>query len=805
MTEHEARHAPASVGMRFGTRLILILMLVVLGTVAALAAAVQFALQRAVDRQLERELVFGERVWNETHLTRLQQLMDRTSVLAEDFGFKEALSTADAPTVQSALSNAGNRIGAPGQIALDANGDLLVANLEGIDTGGASVTRLVEALRNETSQQGFSVGVAGMDGQAHAVAMVPVFAPDLIAWVAMLQPVNQRALDTFQDLAGVDAAILGSVDCTPWLHTEALSDWSLGAQDCPRLRDAPDTLSTLSFGGDSDRPSKLLKLSLPGSDPVWMALAASRDAAWEPYQGLRNTLIEISLLAALLAAVVAWRAGRRVTRPLSDIADAAARIVRGDYGTELRVRGRDELAELSRAFNQMQRGIEMREQQIVYQAGHDALTGLPNRERALLELDRRLAASGGRAGVVALIDIRHLRQINDLFGHAFGDRLLNTVADRLDDAVRTGDLVSRWSGDEFLVLLDGVDADVSAQRAARLHAELCAPLEIDGTPFRIEATMGIAPFPEDAIDGASMARRADIALNEAKELDESIRCYAPGHDEQRLRQLRLIGELRMAIERDEFELVYQPKVDLATKQVRHAEVLLRWHHRELGRIPPDEFIPLAERAGLIRPITAFVLDRAAAQCAAWRQQGLSCGVAVNLSALDLADGQIVDAVLDALKRHRVPPADLILEVTESAMMRDLENALDAMHRLRRSGLHFSIDDFGTGQSSLAQLKRLPVDELKIDKSFVMNLLPGTEDERIVHSIVELAHALRLRVVAEGVETDEGRSLLESLGCETAQGYFYSRPLSATDFSRWMDARAASIGSAAADGCMAQPL
>lgn len=784
MTDPEKQSAPRRRGLRFGSKLVMILLALVLTVLLSMWAAVELAIEGAVDAQLHRELEVGERVWNETHLTRLEQMIDRVAVLAEDFGFRQAITSTDPPTVLSALANAGNRLAAPYQLAMDVDGRVLAANLpEGVQ----APTELLDALRAEAHRQGFAAGVVGVQGRPLQLALVPVFAPDLVAWVAMAQPLELRELEAFRSITGIDAGILVGSPCQASMALGSLAGWAPDAQPCADAIQSEDSLEVQRIQTGRSLPVKLLKLSFEQGTPVILALAATPDAALAPFIGLRRNIVELSLLAALLTALLAWQVGRRVSRPLQEVGDAAARIVEGDYSRSVVVRGNDELAELAQAFNRMQQGIELREQQILFQAGHDMLTGLPNRERALLSLNRMLQAEpeSGSVGAVALVDIRRFRQINDLFGHSFGDQLLMAVAERLDGAVREGDVVSRWGGNEFLLILRGVTAQGLVARAERLVEQMHAPLDLGGTPLQLEVCIGLAPFPDGATEAATLARRADVALNEAKASDDNFRCYEKGHDEQHLRQLRLIGDLRRAIERHELALVYQPKVDLIDQAVHHAEVLIRWNHPELGRVPPDEFIPLAERAGLIRAITAHVLDQALAQVARWRTQDIRCGVAVNLSAIDLADVQIVDTVLDALKRHRVPPQELILEVTESAMMRELDAALDAMHRLKRSGLRFSIDDFGTGHSSLAQLKRLPVDELKIDKSFVTDLLPGTEDERIVHSIVELAHAMSLRVVAEGVESADGRDILHRLGCETAQGYLYSKPLAAEDFAGWI--------------------
>jgi EAL domain-containing protein (putative c-di-GMP-specific phosphodiesterase class I) len=314
-------------------------------------------------------------------------------------------------------------------------------------------------------------------------------------------------------------------------------------------------------------------------------------------------------------------------------------------------------------------------------------------------------------------------------------------------------------------------------------------MDLEGTPLRLDIDLGLVPFERDGHgvlpDARTLLRRIEIANDLAKREGQAIALYREGMDEQHLRQLAIVGELRGAIEGDQFSLHYQPKIEIPTRDVRHAEALLRWTHPTLGRIGPDEFIPLAERAGLVGRLTRWVVDRAFADMAAWRRGGLDVGVAINLSAIDLADPELPDAVLERLRNHEVPAAAVIVEVTESAVLADLDRAIASLNRLRAEGLRVSVDDFGTGQSSLGQLKHLPADELKIDKSFVLQLAPGSEDERIVQSIVQLGHALGLKVVAEGVETEAGLEVLARLQCDVAQGYHFSRPLPVEALTAWL--------------------
>jgi diguanylate cyclase (GGDEF)-like protein len=495
-------------------------------------------------------------------------------------------------------------------------------------------------------------------------------------------------------------------------------------------------------------------------------------------------------LAALITLAVASWIGARVSRPVAELAHAAARVRQGDYGTLLEPKGEDELGDLARAFAGMQAAISERERRILHQATHDALTDLPNREQALQRLAAVMEGEGEEIihGAAVRVDIRHFREVNDLLGQTFGDEVLVRCAERLRGVVRGQDLVARVGGNEFLVLMHGIGAVDAHARVERLIVAMQAPLVLSQTELALDVSVGVALFPEDAVDAAQLLRRSDIALGVAKQGGKSVAVYEQGREEAHLRRLKLIGDLRHAEERGELSLAFQPQFALAAPRRLHAEALLRWSHPDLGNVPPDEFIPLAEHAGLVPSITRFVIGRALEQLVSWREQGIECGVAVNLSALDLSRPDLPEVVLGLLARHRIEPEALVLEVTESAVMQDLSQSIDTLRKLRSAGICIAVDDFGTGQSSLAQLKRLPVDQLKIDKSFVMGLRSGTDDERIVSSVVQLAHALSLVVVAEGVETEEGLEVLRQHGCELAQGFLHSRPLSAAAFTAWWTQR-----------------
>ncbi len=424
-----------------------------------------------------------------------------------------------------------------------------------------------------------------------------------------------------------------------------------------------------------------------------------------------------------------------------------------------------------------------------HQALHDSLTGLPNRSlfhdrvRTAIESARRQ----GTIAAVMVMDLDHFKEINDTLGHYHGDRLLQLVGARLSSSLRAEDTVARLGGDEFAVLLPSAGApDRAHEVASKVLDTLHRSFEIDGLTLEVGASIGIACFPVHGDDGEMLLQRADIAMYVAKEEHSGAQLFESEHDRHSVQRLSLAGELRRAIEQDELVLHYQPKVDVATGRVVGAEALCRWQHPSLGLIMPDDFVPMAEHTGLITPLTKQVLNLALKQIATWCAQGNRLSVAVNLSARSFLDSQLLDEELpELLRTWEVDAALLELEITESMIVGDPKRARGVLRRLHALGVTLAIDDFGTGYSSLAYLRELPVDEIKIDRSFVLEMGAGRSGETIVRSVIDLAHNLGLRAVAEGVEDHHQLRRLTELGCDVAQGYHLSRPLPVPRFEQWM--------------------
>jgi diguanylate cyclase (GGDEF)-like protein len=432
---------------------------------------------------------------------------------------------------------------------------------------------------------------------------------------------------------------------------------------------------------------------------------------------------------------------------------------------------------------QLARELAAQAQRNEYQAMHDALTDLPNRSLFRDRVGQAILSAQRDQYEVAVIlfDIDRFKEVNDALGHQNGDRLLRMVGPRLEECLRESDTIARLGGDEFAILLPKVAGPAAAVGVAeKIATALAQPFEIQGLNLELDASIGIAFYPDHGADADTLLQRADVAMYMAKDARTGIEIYDARHDHYSPSRLALVGELRRAIDRDELVLLYQPKADLRNRNIPSVEALLRWQHPTRGTILPEEFIPLAEHTGLMRPLMSYVVDQALAQVARWHADGLELGVAVNLSVQNLLDVDLPAEINALLDRWGLPPAYLILEITESGIMGDPVRTGHVLTQLHRLGVGLSIDDFGTGYSSLTQLGRMPVTEIKIDRSFVMSMTHEESSAVIVRSTIDLGRNLGLRVVAEGVESEQIWHELEMLGCDQAQGYLISHPLTADD-------------------------
>jgi len=430
---------------------------------------------------------------------------------------------------------------------------------------------------------------------------------------------------------------------------------------------------------------------------------------------------------------------------------------------------------------------EMRDLHVLSQlATTDYLTGLPNRRALYVQAALRMADPQHRRQALLLLDLDRFKEVNDSLGHHIGDQLLIQVGARLGRHLRAEDLLVRLGGDEFAVLLDGAGHDQAASIAVKLCAALSEPFDLEDIAVHSAVSIGIALFPADGPDLSTLLRKADVAMYKAKAYGDGHHVHGGTDDTDFATRLRMVEELRTALISGQLVVHYQPKVDLRTGEVHGAEALVRWDHPTLGLLYPDAFLDLVEEAGLMRALTRVVLQVALDQAVMWQADGRRLTIAVNLSASSLVDTDLPDEVVAMLADRGLPPSALQLEITEEFLMADRDRARDILTRLRRNGIQIAVDDFGTGYSSLSYLRDLPIDELKLDRSFVIPMADDPRAATLVASVISLAHSLDLRMVAEGVENNIAYAALARLGCDQAQGYYMSRPALAAEFEGWLD-------------------
>jgi diguanylate cyclase (GGDEF)-like protein len=721
----------------------------------------------------QEQLSVAERVFRQVIRSNGEKLTQAAGVVAADFAFRQAVATHDENTVASALKNHGNRVDADIVMLVGLDGKL-IADSNGPALEGATFP--FPALIHAAERNGDASSIGMIGGRPYQLVAVPVKAPVTIAWITMGFLIQDKMASEMSNLTSLDVSFLDSRADGQW----AVLACSLQPSKRPVLVNAAGL-------ANDNYASRLIRLQSSG-EPMAVLLQRSLRDALAPFQRLHTTLWLITLCGVLVSVIGSVFTARSVTRPIAALTRFSRRIGQGNYAEPLVVTHNDEIGELASSFNQMQEGIADRERRITELAYMDRLTGLPNRALFSDRLQQAIgvALKAGHPLSVMMMDLDRFKYVNDTLGHPIGDLLLQEVAKRLQAALhRASDTVARLGGDEFAVLLPTDDIEAAKIVAADILKALEEPTMIEGQLVDIGASIGIVAFPLNGADMNVLLRRADIAMYTAKRTNTGFALYDERHDHNSAERLSLMGELRQAVEHDQLTLYYQPKVDLATHTVKYVEALVRWEHPTRGFIAPDQFIPFAEQTGYIKTISRWVADRAIHQCAMWSEQGIDLAVSVNVSARELIQSSLPETFAALLQKYGVEPGRIWIEITESAIMDDPNHAIETLDRLHALGIRLSIDDFGTGYSSLSYLKRMPVDELKIDKSFVMGMANHKDDETIVRSTIDLGHNMGLKVVAEGVETAEMMAHLKELRCDLVQGFHLCRPLPPAKLAIWL--------------------
>ncbi|PHQ24913.1 diguanylate phosphodiesterase [Marinobacter guineae] len=743
--------------------------LVALVSLVIVALLMVYLFEDEKNRALQ-QLTIGERLTREVIERRTDLELSRLSVLVQDFGFRSAVASGDAATIGSTLENHSGRVGAGFALLLDGDGEVLASTLNR-RLPDISSEQLASARRN-----GFARSLLAIDGRGYEVLVIPVEAPGLRAWLVTGFAMDQTLAEVIARLSGTSVIFRArSEDTVEFRNFAATTGIDNNLQQ--ELTRASGDQNFLESAGYFTR---IINLGESASPSIQAVLLISRDASLQNYY---KRAVEIGLLvtailifAILLALVIA----RTLGRPVLQLANYARAIGEGDTPTAPAIRAGGELTQLRDALRDMLLRLRDREAQIRYAATHDEVTGLGNRN-ALMHAASELFKENGQGTLIG-IRLNDLSDINDTLGLEFGDKVLGGTSRRLQQELPDARIIARTGGGEFLALIPSLTPVELDRRAGQLHDLIESPLQIDQTPFSLRITMVSLELPEDAANTNELRRRLNLTFEQAETHAEPYTRYQPGQDESHLRELKLITDLHTAILNNGLHMNYQPKLDNRTGELVQVEALVRWIHPELGFISPEEFIFLAEQSGQIHDLTAHILQRVAGDARQWHKQGVDAGVAINLSAMDLTWPALTRHIADTFQNWHHNMERITLEVTEGALMEDPDEAMATLERLRDLGVTLSVDDFGTGYSSLSQLRKLPVQELKIDKSFVLKLDSEPQDQLIVRSTIDMAHGLGLKVVAEGIENLKAWQLLQYWGCDLGQGFYLSRPVSADDLA-----------------------
>lgn len=749
----------------------------------------KYALVKHANTLAEDQIDVGQRVFVSLLQHNTQSLKQATQVLAADFAFREAVATNDAETIESALESYQGRIRA--QIAF------YISNDENLVVGTSEAKVILNSIdAREDSRQAIIQSNAGtlkfdiVDGKPYQLITVPVKAPETIGWIVMGFAVDSQLASQIKQLTHLDVTFVQKTSTKDWQLVSSTADKALSNLLLKTVADLYRQRLTLHSVDLNDQTYhlKIRALHETPDEALLVVLQGSVAPFTQDLNILFKVMLVLTLIGVVIFAVLIWYVSRKTTEPIAELVKDADKIAMGDYETEIQVSSTDEVGYLAKAMNGMREAVLQRSLRIQRLAFNDELTGLSNRlafNQGVHQAISTHADSQQKLSVI-VINIHRFKPINQTLGRDFGDDLLRHVGQVLKQNVLSEqDMVARLDADEFAVLLQHTDQAKATRYADKIQQVFEQPVSVQGQAIDVRTGIGIALYPDHGVDEEALLNHAETALQESRAKKSPWIVYNTALEIDQSETLTLISDLKQAIQHDQLLLYIQPKIDITTRRAVGGEALIRWVHPEKGMIFPDQFIPFAEQTGVISDITNWMLLRACQVLADFQKQGLRLSLAVNLSTRDLNNMQLPAQIEHLLSSHGLEAKALKLEITEGSLMQDPERAELVVKKLAAMGLHLAIDDFGTGYSSLAYLRQLPVQELKIDRSFVMFMDKNSGDASIVKSTIDLAHNLGLMVVAEGIENEYVLNQLARLGCNEGQGYFIGKPMPEKDFSIWL--------------------
>lgn len=724
--------------------------------------------------QITSHVVSGKQILVEYLSAREKLLATAANVLTSDFGFIRAVATSDSETIHSVLVNHGHRINADLMLLVSLSGQVIASSRESIDEDLLS-TDITEILTEHSGKSFFST----LGNELYQLILLPVRAPHNIAYNVIGFKIDEKDIDELKKLTGVDISFYEN-------DTHLLSS-TIRLTSFSQFRSYLKQQHAYWFMAQR-RAYVTEDVSLPSStsSSVGVLLTSSLAPLYKQYDQITLNNLVLAAIVALIASVFSVFLAKSLTIPLTKLIQLAEHYARGDYGFHVNLeKSGVETRGLHHAFETMGKTIKEREEKILYQAEHDILTGLFNSYTAKTKLHNILANQEDKLLIV--FSIKNFWQINDRLGHEVADQCLLALASRLKES-KTFDLelAARLDGVEFFTVLGkSKQLDIKEQTVAFID-ELEGEINISELIIHLDINAGVVHYPVDGDETVSLLRKSSIALDNARKNKQRIHLYKAGEDEEHLERLAIIEALKKVLNNSsqiELFMVYQPKVDLSDNTIK-AESLIRWKHPDKGFISPELFVSLAEQTGLIVDLTHWVIESVLKDMQRWRDAGLDVPVAINVSAQDLTSTKFEVELIQLTHRYKVMPSSITLEITERDIMHNEEHVIIALTSLKKHGFHIAIDDYGIGQSSLSKLKDLPVNEIKLDKSFIMSIDESVKDKLIVRSTIDLAHELGFYVVAEGVENKIGMDILHELHCDQVQGYFISKPLISEEFYLW---------------------
>ncbi|MBL4942160.1 MAG: EAL domain-containing protein [Colwellia sp.] len=730
--------------------------------------------------EINNRLTTAKTIFTELFDRRLAYLAAFAETAAKDYGLKQVFDD-DTRSLLVALNNHRKRINADLAMAISAEG-IITGQLQRHFFDG-SRSKIKQGIEHNTAfrfsswlESGQSAHLYIIDEALYQLSLSPVtVGTKTLGWIAFGFQIDKRLATEFMNITNLTTDFIIKYD-GKWRLIASSSDNIKLAQELALAESViqgiipEEYIATYSLITEFDEQE--FGVVMYGLRANFVALLQEQ---WWRFLMLAALTLFVSLTSAYLIAA-------SISKPIKRLVAQAKVIASGDYQQTVTLNDNNEIGQLADEFNQMQAAVLQREEAITHYGNHDPITDLPNRN--VLNKTLESYCQQHQPFILLHLNLSRLKDVNDTLGHDVGDEVIKELARRLQALCQITNFkkLVHLGADEFVLLADHLDID---DTVAQVQAVLEPTFDYQGISLQIQVRMGIAIYPEHTKETKILVQMADTALHHTRKTGKLVQTYQSDLDVNTVERLNLINDLKQAIPAGELELHFQPKMCLKTKSITHVEALVRWQHPSLGMVPPDDFIHIAEQTGQIKALTRWVFTTALAQFNVWKTLDLDLNIAINISAENLKETDFHQFIYQSLLNANVPPEKVTLEVTESSVVEDPESAIKLLSEFKSHGMKISIDDYGTGYSSLAQLKQLPVHELKIDKSFIQRLEHDEDDQIIVRSTIELAHNMGLHVVAEGIEDEFSLNWLTEHDCELAQGYFISRPKPASELTSWL--------------------